>query len=388
MYPSSVVLKGVGLLLLNHNLIRYFTIPLSFLIVLTFAVSSRAERPETMGFAPAFPKKLPAFETDNRAPFMTDWRDLSFVLHLDKKGRVEDATLTEPGDSSIYTFLEDYFDELRFEPARLDGEKVASLLPVVCRLDPRQPIPQMSFPIDPDRSVANGAEYNRALRLNEIILPAVIKFPSYSADLVSAAKSDACPFVLLQLDLNEGGQVIARKKLLSNYDSYDDQVLSAVLYAEFTPAMVRGRAVVATAWLLVSFYPFVTYPTAIYESSDTAAKSVWDRRRLSILADTTGLMTAPVPRQYPADTISLGSKFTYHRDNLQVSLRIGRDGRASITKAGKTSPEIHKAAIQAVRNMQFYPAVDFRGEPQFFTGAAAIEFTGSRTVRIHYHWLR
>ncbi len=347
-----------------------------------------ADRPELYQFAPPYPKQLPPFASDVNTPILQKEAFVTMHLHVDEQGLVQQLTADSAGHSGLIKYVDGYLCSIEFVPALFRGQEVSSILPVEVRLRAGDRRPRFEFPIDSAGSPGDGRLYFATFPLNDITLPGVVRFPSYYGAPHRDTLNEMYPYLLMAIDLDSSGRYLDSRMIVGTCPTFERQLWTALLWSEFKPATVKGKATASAMYLLVSFFGPVAYPTTIWPplSSDTA--NLLERLRIRTYADRVGLLTPALPKRYPHDTYPLGTNHPFRRDTVVAFIEIDTSGHARFLSCDRTHRELRLAVRKAVHNSRFYPALDFEGKPQKFKGSAAYEFKGTPNVRIRYHWLK
>ncbi len=369
---------------------RRSCLAVALLIASLVAASSvhGADRPELYQFAPSYPKHLPPFASDVNTPMLQKEAFGTMHLHVDEQGLVHQLTTDSTGHSGLIKYVDNYLCSIEFVPALFRGREVSSVLPVEVRLRAGDRRPRFEFPIDSTGSPGDGRLYFATFPLNDITLPGVVRFPSYYGTPHQDTLDETYPYLLMAVDLDSSGRYLDSRMIVSTCPTFERQLLTALLWAEFKSATVKGKATASAMYLLVSFFGSVAYPTTSWPpvSSDTA--NLLERLRIRTSADSVGLLTPALPKRHPHDTYPLGADHPFRRDTVIALIEIDTSGHARFLNCGQTHWELRLALREAVHNSGFYPALDFEGKPRKFKGSAAYEFNGTPNVRIRYHWLK
>ena len=361
------------------------------LLVLLFAVapfvSAAAERPELFGFAPAIPpEELPLFDPPGNLPWMTYAREIPMVLDLDKKGRVTGVSTADPADTFFVAYVREYLRQIRFEPARVDGKKVSSRLPLWVGFSRRSKYPDFHFPIDGRLRVTDRERCERCYSLNEIRLPMLEQFPEYFASVHWSDTLEAYPLVLLKLRLDTAGTPTGIATVLATLREGAMTTASAALWAGYTPAVVRGEAVASECYLLVSYFPQIVYPPAAWVPGRPDSLPVLELARVRLLADTVGLLSKPLPRQTPGNAIHVTAKVSLMADTIGAVIAVDTAGKAALQLTSKVSPSLRSTLRGIIEDYSFYPARNYAGDPVRFRGRVLLITDGSARIRIKYVW--
>jgi hypothetical protein len=150
---------------------------------------------------------------------------------------------------------------------------------------------------------------------------------------------------------------------------------------------VRGSPVPAECFVLVSFFPQINYPTRAWQRSDLDSLGLLARFRIRLLPDTVGSMSKPLPAKMPGDEFTLAGKHAAFRDTVSAVLSVDTTGRVSLRRFTKAREGLQKAVYELGARLRFFPALDYQGHPQRFSGLVSFIFQGSPKIRIVYHWL-
>jgi len=361
------------------------------LLVLLFAaaplVSAAAAPPELFGFAPAYPPEdLPLFSPPGNLPWMAYAREIPMVLDLDKKGRVTGVSTPDPADTFFVAYVREYLGQIRFEPARVDGKKAASRLPLWVGFGRRSKYPDFVFAIDGRLRVGDRERYERCFSLNDIRLPMLKQYPEYFTSVHWSDTLEAYPLVLLKLALDTAGVPTAIDTVLTTLPEGTMTTASAALWAEYAPAVVRGKTVASECYLLVSYFPQIVYPTTTWIPGRPDSLPVLERARVTLLADTVGLLSKPQPRQTPGNAIYVTAKVSLRADTIGAVLAIDTAGVAALQLASKVSSSLRTVLRRIIDDYSFYPARNYVGEPVRFRGNVLLVIDGSVRIRIKYVW--
>ncbi|HWR82129.1 MAG TPA: hypothetical protein VN285_02380, partial [Candidatus Deferrimicrobium sp.] len=192
-------------------------------------------------------------------------------------------------------------------------------------------------------------------------------------------------YVFLKLELSKTGKVVNVEPIISTFPAFTQQIQSAILWARFSPAAVRGKSAASTCFILISFFPQIHYPTRVWRPSDQ--NSLYERLRIRLLPDTVGLLTEPIPAELTPEEFTLGSRQALFIDTVNAVVSVDTLGLAAVHRIGTEVRQLRHTVQEIGRRLQFFPALDTRGNRHPFTGLASFVFDGSTKVRVVYHWL-
>jgi len=357
------------------------------IVCLTLAsVAHSGDRPELYRFAPPYPILPPLFATDQNAPILPHEVLITAHLQVDGQGRVSSLASDSTDGFGLAAYVDGYLRGLAFHPASFAGREIASILPVEVRLRAGDRIPSFSFPVDSTGNAGDGRLYRATFPLNDIALPTVARFPSYfgapNVDTTAMYR-----YLLMAVDLDTAGRYVDARTLINAYPAFEAQIMAALLWSEFAPAVVKGEAIPSTIYLLISFFGAVAYPTTIWPPVASDTVNLLENLRIRTYPDRVGLMTPPLPKNHPHDTYGLGPDHPFWRDTVYVQVEIDNRGQARMVGGDRPHAQLRSAVRDVVGSCDFYPALDFEGRPQEYRGRVALEFTGTPNVRIRYLWL-
>jgi len=362
------------------------TLTLTALLLAATITTYGEDRPELYGFAPAYPTATPSFSTDLRAPLVPRETGTTVRLHIDSEGMVSSLETDTAEPWGLAAYVEPYLENLTFHPALFRGEPVASILPVEVALRPGKRIPSFEFPLDTAAHAGDGRLYRATLPLNDITEPSVVRFPPYfgapNVDTTAMYR-----YLLMAVDLDATGRYRSARTVLNTYPAFAAQLRAALLWSKFKPAEVKGEKVPSMLYVLVSFFGTVGYPTSQWPPDSSDRENLLELLRVRSYGDGVGLMSPPIPKNYPHDSYGLGPDYPLRRDTLYTWIEIDSTGRARPTEVDPTHSEISAAVRSIVPQCDFYPAIDFQGRPVRYRGRVALEFNGTPNVRIRFPWL-
>jgi len=350
------------------------------------AKSNSADRHVMYGFEVPYPKKLSNKLPTGRLPFLAADRLVPVTLEINAKGRVSAVQSDEPADSLFVGYYRDKLRQIEFEPARVEGKNSPILMPLTLHFQPNRKLPDLYLPVDSNGTISDRGLYMSTLELNGVSLPSVISFPSYFCDLEWNDSLAVLPYVLLGLKLDEGGELIDIEIESTNYQAFALQLMSASLSAQFSPLYVNGQARGSSCFLLVSFFPQLTYPTEVWKGSSSADYSILRRHQIRLYPDTVGFLTKPLPRFFPPNDVTVSGRHSGHSDTVLAAVMISAEGDFRTIRYGKVSPSVRQGIQMLSKVIKFFPAMDYAGQPQDFHGVVRLIFSASAKIRIEYLW--
>ncbi|MCB2229248.1 hypothetical protein KQH82_00935 [bacterium] len=352
--------------------------------------STAAERPVYLGFELPYPKAA--------APTATGFADLPIefdsirvmTLGISADGRHVSVQLPkdhDEGDLVFVTSLFSYLKDFEFEPARFRGEAVESRIPVVVRFRPEGIIPNLQFVVDENARVLDYDLYSLALSLNDIHPPTLNWFPGLRAVVREPDTSSFYDYALVRLVLDERGRATEITAVRNTLPGFTHQTLTACNWAEFDPARVHDSAVSAEVYVMISFFPELSYPSLPWTRPPGDSLMVQAKMSVSVRPDTLCLLAKPIPRNAYTEKFTLtevpGASFS----SATVLTEVDTLGHARGLRVGSSYEATVRRFRTLVNQLHFYPAITIDQTPVMFAGPLEARFVGSADVRIRFLWL-
>lgn len=182
--------------------------------------------------------------------------------------------------------------------------------------------------------------------------------------------------------------MVGRELVSTNCGGFSDQLVNATAWATYQPAKMGGKPLASTNFLLVTFYPTISYPTKplVAAKPDT---STWHRKYLlQMLPDTLGVMTEPVPRAPTSTNLLATVPPGQARRTFVIPCGVDSAGFLHLKAPYADSSGIPRLCAEIAKLVRLYPALDYRGGPKPFEGYVEITTLNQTNVRIRYLWLR
>lgn len=348
--------------------------------------ADQPSRPSYLGFAAAYPERgLTTTQQEDRLRNRQDslaW----LLLEIDAAGKLVTIVADTVADTTLTGHLAQFMTDMSFEPAMRDGDRVASRLPIAVRIRPGGLMPFVTWPVDTSGRVQDQDLYQKALGLNGVTPPGVVRFPAYHASVKRKDSAAIYPYLIASMTLDSSGAPTAIDLLRSTTPGFSDQLLNACNWAEYTPALVNGVPRACSLYLVISLFPELHYPVTPLDFSQWDSLPRLHQSRVRVVLDSTGPLAKALPR-----FISDDSTLYDGGDRIPPSAGTGLclvdpTGRARAGRVASISsfqPRVRKF----VGSLQFYPALSWSGEPQSFNGPFAFVFPGSAYARIQLLWL-
>lgn len=367
---------------------RYLSFITMTIMLVAGSVAGQSERISLYDFSAPYLQLKPKFVGEGRPPRLQRETIITIELEIDADGAVSSVSMDASAHARMAKYIGPHLKQLQFVPATFQNQEVSAKLLIEALLWPGDHWPTFTFPVDSLGQLNNRFLYDRCLELNDITPPRVVRFESYFATPNKDTTSGPYRFVLLAVDLDSSGAVLERRILSSTFPVYDVQVEAAILWGEFAPAVVKGRSIPSTMYLLVSFFGIAAYPTPVWPPNPDSTTNELEFLRIRSFPDQSGLMALPLPRRLPSNIYPLGRNPVLWRDTVSVRIQIDTLGRCRFVGSEPTRKEINKALRQVAPRIKFFPALDFNGRPQNYSGRAFFEFSGEANVRVYCAWLR
>jgi hypothetical protein len=346
------------------------------------------ERPTLLDFALPYPQKIPELIAPEKLPYFRVEKLVPLLLEVDKQGRVKSVTPEDSSESAFAAYAEAWLKSIPFEPAIFEGKKTKSRLPILLQFRPRVRLPEIHFPLDSDRVISDADLYYKAYGLNDIRLPRLDEFPSYFCELKWPDSSVSYKYVLVKVELDKSGKVVNTELAHSTFPAYTTPTMSAVLWASFTPATVLGKPVPCECFVLVSFFPYINYPTRVWRRTELDSLSLLEKFRVRLLSDTVGLMSKPLPAWAGGEEFSYSGLRLFVRDTVSARLYIDTSGHVRLGRMSNGIKQLQATIREITPHLRFFPALDYQGRCRPYSGLTSFIFQGSAKIRIVCHWLR
>jgi len=357
-------------------------------ILLIMATSVGAiERPALYGFSLPCPVDTPYFAPETEMVQFDHRRMLLLLLDIDENGAVSGMQLEDEADSAFARYVQPYVTARTFHPALFDGVAVPSRLPVLLRITPKVNRPVFIFPVDANYTVGDLDLYLQGMAFNDIKPPRLEYFPSYFSNITRGDSLGRYPYMLFKVRLDSTGRLFDFEDELIAEPKFAHQLRSALLYADFKPATVKQQPIATDAYLMISFFPYISYPSRRWLATPETELSLIDRQRVRLLPTKAGLLAKAIPKRVNAFKVPSGNQRIWFRGKMCLGLAIDTLGQVGIRHSTIVREPLYSFVREMVEGWRFYPALDFEGKIQPFYGEIMVEFDDSDFIRISYLWL-
>ncbi len=344
-----------------------------------------AESVSLYGFTPASVDSLPGFQPKNKPRQLNEIEFITFVAKIDKKGKLKSIKCVDEKDSLFLKYIDSYMHGLTFQPATVKNKKKKSVLPFQVLFANRVNSPQFFFPLEQDTLVQDYELFENACSLNEIQLPKVLMFPSYFANVNVMDSSNRYPFIIEKISLKEN-KVTAIENDMSTYDPFIQQIQSAILYAEFSQAKMKKKLQDNPMYLMVSFFPQLSYPVAPFNGNQYDSTQLLNNYRVRFISKFSTLLSEPLPKSSNASRYSRKLLGSMLMNPINTLVRIDTLGRAVALISGTKNNQLSKSVQELISRLRFFPALNYENELVEFKGIIRIEPFDELDVRISYLW--
>lgn len=344
-------------------------------------------RPVHYGISLPYPVSEKILSYDTAAPVLFSARQIQLRLDIDSKGRLVDWSPENRGDSLSASRYRTYFENLIFEPGRVNDTATAMKLLVRLSHDSNGGAPRIVYPVKPDRSVGRADYYWQALGELGVEVPALVSFPSYDFVSESPDRWRRYPYMIFKVWLDISGRVSHVEFVSGSSERYQKQLRSAIRWGKYRPLKIDGQAVASEAYLVLSLYSSVEYPTQplAHEAADNF--SVWDRTRVQLVADTAGLLAGPIPKKDWSGKLT-GQNHLGVPDHLVTGmLTVDSLGESHVLDIETDFWRAKNVLITRARDIRFFPAIDYSGQAHSFEGWLQMSYLDETNVRIWFDWL-
>ena len=370
----------------GYKMKKYSIITILFLLVLLAFATPRVESQKTFQISLPYPESLPFFKTTLNRPYTTHERYIAFILKIDKKGKIKDINAENSEDFRFLRYVEPYLKELQFTPAKIKDKKSDALINISIHIHPKIAAPDFNFPIDSTGTIIDNDLYLKSLKSNNYLLPSIESFPSVFAHFNKDA-SHLYPFILFRIKTDETGRVEAIEREVSTIPSLDEQIASAILYAKFKPALIKKAPRSSQFLMMVSLFPTNSFPTREWKMENYQSMKLIDKYFIRILPLEVNILSKPIPRRIPADTLGLNLLSQNFAGKISAYITIDSTGTVGRVRLSLSNKKIRDELTELIRNLSFYPGIDRQGKAIDYSGNIDFEIINATNIRINYNWL-
>ncbi len=359
---------------------------LGIFFLLLFVNKVRSEPVNLYGFTPASVDSVPLFQPKHKPMQREENVFVTLRAEIDKKGKIKSLKPEDEKDSLYYFYVEPYMQKMTFKPAVLNNKKIKSVLPIEIVFSRKIYSPVFRFPLLQDTLIVDNELFERTCKLNNMVLPKVLSFPSYFSDANPSDSSNRYPYVVEKISC-ANGKIIGIESYMSTHDAFIQQIQSAILYADIQLPKINGEDISGELYLMVSFFPQLSYPVASFNGNSAYSSNLLHRYRIRIINKYSHLLSEPIPKRVPSDKYPrqlFGSSFN---EPIKILIQIDTLGKANVRGTGTSHKLISKSIRKFVSRLRFFPAINQKNELEEFRGYLKIEPFNKSNIRISYLWM-
>ena len=343
-------------------------------------------RPVHFNVAQPYPISVP----DDKAawrPYLIIDTIIPLIISVDTSGEVTGIQTVRSEDTAFADYYDRRLMAARFEPGTIDGKVSSFRLPFQLRFRPLAKNPHLVFPVGRRREISNSWLYLQSLELNGVSLGTINSFPSYGSSVSFDDSLHRAPFVLAEIDLDSAGHPTRIDVCHASSYVDIDQIVSAMNWAEYSAASHKGVPIPTSRQIAIFLFSEISYPTRPLNMDNLDSADIRNRMRVQFVQPGIGLMLPPVPRNTRNGYFTPGGNFDLRRTRVSARVFIDTLGQTSFLATDRKGNSIRRSCRTVLEHLRFYPALDFEGNPQQFSGLVFIGFTDSKTVRVQCDWL-
>ncbi|MCK5125141.1 MAG: hypothetical protein KAR42_02700 [candidate division Zixibacteria bacterium] len=321
-------------------------------------------------------------------------RTVQILLQVDKKGKVKDISYN--ADSAAYIKpIQKHLKKLKFK--FLDGMPISfpQKIPVIIKYKPIFKSGKkvtLDFPVNFNVETDNYESNRFLLALyfehNNIAPPEVVALPplSYPADVHE--KSGRYLTISAKIKLSKTGELEDIQFPLENMKTGTHQVFTALLNASFEPFLINNEPRPCEFFLTFRIFDNLKYPylpkidvkndSTAFHSELYFVTSYFNSGDISIFA---------LPREFPELVIpASGLSVEVYGEGL-AEVVIDEDGRITGISTLRATGNMGGYIRDIMLRLNFYPAVNSRGEPIAFFGRIRLGIDYMNKVVYFPEWL-
>jgi len=343
-------------------------------------------RPVHFEVAQPYPISVPRDKAAWR-PYLINDTIIPLIISVDTAGDVAEIQPVRSDDTAFADYYNQRLASARFEPGIIDGKVSSFRIPVKLRFRPYAKPPHFIYPVGRRREISNSWLYLQCLELNGVSMGAIKSFPSYASSVSFNDSLHQAPFVLAEIDLDSAGRPTRIDVCHAPIYVDIDQIVSAMNWAEYSPASRRGVPVSSEELIAIFLFSEISYPNRPLLTSNLDSVDNRDRLRVQFVQPGIGFMLPPVPRNTRNGYFTPGGNHDLRRTRVSAMVFIDTLGQTSFLSTDRKGRWIGGNCRTVLEHLRFYPALDFEGNPEPFSGLVFVDFTDSKTVRIQCEWL-
>ena len=361
------------------------------LLAVVTLLSGRAALGQTVGdmygIRLAAPKSIPAADPADTSLRTDEDKYLRLLAQVDTSGVVTAVAAKQLISTEYLERLNTYFKRLTFEAGRKGGIAIAQTIPFTVYLFADNRAPELLFPVDSIRFVADADLFAEALELNGVVIPKIKRFPWYHFLIAANDTMPVTRYVLCSMGFSTKGIPTRIGLAGTNQERFAGQLLNAANWGKYSAATIDQKPVAGMGYLLVTFYPTVHYPVKPFKSDVKDSILTQERLGLKLLPDTCGVIMKPVPRFVSGWQYELtATSGLWNREGV-FRMAIDSVGRSTLISGGNGSDKAKRFGTELASRLRFFPSIDSQGRPVSYEGAVRVTPAGKQNVRVEFLWL-
>lgn len=317
-------------------------------------------------------------------------------LTVDDKGRVKGYAYPNDSIPDLNCFRK-AFDKIEFETieGQIQVDNPATI-PVKAKLvwkDGKEGRIDLDFPVwrdSLDELHSDTLLLNEYFRLNKIDPPGLREIPPLSYLLPVKKKDGRYLTITALVSLDDSGKVENIEFPFDTTGQGTHQVFMALLYADYMPVRVDGKAYDSRFYVTFRLFDNIEYPfqpvvDGMFDSTATDAQkcfvtTYWNPQDIAVY---------PIPRDFPHLSMPLSGLSVRATPGFGW-VEVGIDTTGAVVAAWQQNTSSSQAKyIQGIaRRLTFYPAYDKSGKSISFSGKVLIQIDKDKNVVYFPEWLR
>jgi hypothetical protein len=341
-----------------------------------------------MGLSVPYPETIPELTVKHPGDRRINNGFRAACLVIDTQGKILDMVF--PEDSARwFEPLVNKREEMRF--GFLEGRKLKDTLKVPVQLEYYGPAKNKSvrlhFPVSQDM-VSNKPLLEEFFDINNIKPPAVIDLPPVNYKVDRAKKEPDYLTVTVLVSLDENGELLDLAYPVPGQDQMTHQIHVALINAEFEPARINDQPFACNFLLTFRIFDNVKYPFSPFQPRDsTRTPVVTEKYFMTRYFNHRDMSVPALPRRFASGTILSPEHGPRVHGWLVATVGINAEGKVSFVSASHRKTRRARAAREILMTTTWYPAIDWRGEAELFSGKIRVEFNRTRHVVYIPEWI-
>jgi hypothetical protein len=247
---------------------------------------------------------------------------------------------------------------------------------------------EMRFPIRPDQT-SDPDLLMWLFEANSVLPPEPTRLPPIYYNVHPERKDSPYHTVSALLSLDEGGDLLEVTFPIKGQDIMTHPVLITLIGGEFEPAFINGEPIASKFILTFRIFDNLKYPiSSLYETDSINAENATRKHFLTQYYSTKDISIYPLPRKYPFGSIHSAKLGQGSGGFADLKINIDPEGMVSGVFVLRASSGLRDKARDIIRLTRWYPAINYLGENQGFSGKVRLQFDGSTRVVYIPEWLK